>query len=533
MKSIAGYNVIKLLAKGGMAAIYLAEQTSLKRQVVLKFLNPRLDENVRRRFIDEGLIIASLKHPNIITIFDVVSSGKYDFLSMEYLPDGDLESQLTSKPDLFYSLSIISKISDALHLIHKQGIIHGDIKPANILFRGKDCPLLTDFGISHQIAPKKEVDLNPDNLYASPSYASPELIQGKPFDYRTDMYSLGVMMYEMLMGTKPFTGETDLETIANSIQQPIPELSEELHELQPLLNSLLAKSPNERLSDAKLVTRFITQYLKEHSNITNLSSETKLIDTDVVVEYMAKKKGRKQVHGLKYFIVSFVLLTSVLTSLFIFFYKDTNLDNTVVVSKAAKETQLSIVTKDNVTNSKIEAKESAEQLKRTEAAFIKQQEELQKKILLEQQTALEQKNREVVRAKKELEGQKKRALQEKLSQKKASIKRFLKKGTASLKKFQLTTPLNDNALYYFQKVLELDENNKDAKKGIEAVVYHYELLARSEIDKYSYQKAQYYISKGLSVDADNERLLELQNQANLHSEPGRIVNKVKNFFKNL
>ncbi|MCU7939323.1 MAG: serine/threonine protein kinase [gamma proteobacterium symbiont of Bathyaustriella thionipta] len=164
MKSIAGYDVIKLLAKGGMAAIYLAEQTSLKRQVVLKFLNPKLDEKIRKRFIDEGRIIASLKHPNIITVFDVVSSGKYDFLSMEYLPDGDLESRLISKPDVYFSLNIIKKISDAVHLIHKQGIIHGDIKPANILFRGKDCPLLTDFGISHRIEPKKEVDLSPDDL---------------------------------------------------------------------------------------------------------------------------------------------------------------------------------------------------------------------------------------------------------------------------------------------------------------------------------------------------------------------------------
>ena len=83
MKSIAGYNVIKLLAKGGMAAIYLAEQQSLQRQVVLKFLNPKLDEAVRKRFIDEGRIIASLKHPNIITVFDVVSTEKYNFIAME------------------------------------------------------------------------------------------------------------------------------------------------------------------------------------------------------------------------------------------------------------------------------------------------------------------------------------------------------------------------------------------------------------------------------------------------------------------
>ena len=524
MKSISGYNIIKLLAKGGMSTIYLAEQTSLKRQVVLKFLNPKLDENIRQRFIDEGRIIASLKHPNIITVFDVVSSEKYNFLSMEFLPDGDLESRLMSKPDINFALNIISKISDALHLIHKQGIIHGDIKPANILFRDKDCPILTDFGISHRIEPKKEVDLCPDDLYASPSYASPELIQGIPFDYRTDIYSLGVMMYEMLMGKKPYTGESDLETIANSIQLPIPKLSVELHELQPLLNSLLAKSPDDRLSDAKLVSRFISQYIKEHPNLNNISSETKLIDTEVVVEYIAKKKAKKRIHNIKYLVISIILFAS----LFIFFSNGWFWDNEVVLKKQKETQQQSplTVTHENKSNA-AEVSETAVQLKHTEDSYLEQQKQLEKKLLIEQEAVLEQKNIEIAQVKKELERQKQQSI------KTASIQNFLTKGTASLKKYNLTTPLNDNALYYFQKVLDLDANNKEAQKGVKDVVYRYELLARSELDKYNYQKAQHYISTGLSVDSENERLLELQKQANLHSEPGRVINKVKDFFKNI
>ncbi len=517
MKSIAGYNVIKLLAKGGMAAIYLAEQESLQRQVVLKFLNPKLDDAVRKRFIDEGRIIASLKHPNIITVFDVVSTEKYNFLTMEYLPDGDLETRLLIRLDTFTALKIISEISDALHLVHKQGIIHGDIKPANVLFRGADCPILTDFGISHQIEPKKEVDLNSGDLYASPTYASPELIQGKPFDYRTDIYSLGIMLYEMLLGEKPFTGETEIETIANSIQEPVPKLPEALQGLQPLLESLLAKSPDNRLSDTKLVTRFIVQYLKDHPKLTRQSSESKLIDTDVVVEYIAKNKANKQKKANSNYLSSLILTVILLSTLW--FNKETLWQQYFTAPSFSVPQRQLFAEQPGQQQSNITDAEDADS-------------KLAKQEFVEQQNLLKQKDNEIAQIKKELEVSKKRAKQQQLNRK-TTIDGFIRKGTASLKKYHLTTPLNDNALYYFQKVIELDKNNPDAQKGINDVIYRYELLARSELDKYQYQKAQSYISTGLSIDYENERLLALQKQANIQNEPRRVINRVKGFFNNL
>lgn len=510
MKSIAGYNVIKLLAKGGMAAIYLAEQQSLQRLVVLKFLNPKLDEAVRKRFIDEGRIIASLKHPNIITVFDVVSTEKYNFLAMEYLPDGDLETRLLTGLDTFTALKIISEISDALHLIHKKGIIHGDIKPANILFREVDCPLLTDFGISHRIEPKEEVDLSSGDLYASPTYASPELIQGKPFDYRTDIYSLGIMLYEMLLTERPFTGETEIETIANSIQEPVPKLPEPLQGLQPLLESLLAKSPDDRLSDTKLVTRFIIQYLKDHPKLSRESSDSKLIDTDVVVEYIAKNKNRTQKKATSNNLS--LSLLSIIAVAALWFNKETLWQHYFAAPQNS-------VTKKQI-QSNISGAEDADS-------------KLSGQALFEQHNLLKKKDHEIAQIKKELEVSKKRVEQQQQLNRKKMIAGLLRKGTASLKKYHLTTPLNDNALYYFQKVIELDKNNPDAQKGIIDVIYRYELLARSELDKYHYQKAQSYISTGLSIDSENERLLTLQKEANIQNEPGRVINRVKGFFNNL
>ncbi len=505
MKSIAGYNVIKLLAKGGMAAIYLAEQQSLQRQVVLKFLNPKLDDAVKQRFVDEGRIIASLKHPNIITVFDVVSTDKFNFLAMEYLPGGDLETRLLNKLDTFTVLNIISKISDALHLIHKQGIIHGDIKPGNILFRGADCPLLTDFGISHRIEPKKEVDMSSDELYASPSYASPELIQGKPFDYRTDIYSLGIMLYEMLIGEKPFTGDSEMETIANSIQNSVPKLPEPLHDLQPLLESLLAKSPEKRLSDAKLVTRFIVKYLKDHPNLTS-SSETKLIDTDVVVEYLGKNRQIKfNLFKNKYLGIS-ILIIFILAVLW--FNKGT-------------------IRQDHLTAPQISTAQVIDKQSKDSTALT-----LAKQDLFAQNNLLKQKNNELAQIKKKLEEQKNQDHEKVLIQQQA-IDDLIKKGKSSLKDYKLTTPVNNNAYYYFQKVLELDNNNSAAKAGIADVVSRYEILARSELKKFQYQKAQSFINSGLTIEPKNESLLTLQKKANLKNEPNRVINKVKSFFRNL
>jgi len=152
--------------------------------------------------------------------------------------------------------------------------------------------------------------------------------------------------------------------------------------------------------------------------------------------------------------------------------------------------------------------------------------------LLRHQELLSKKEEEIQRVKLQLEKQKTNTRQDQFSKQK-QITVFLKKGNQGLKDYRLSTPLNNNALYYFQKVLEIDPKNKLAKEGIQEVVYRYELLARSELDKYQYQKAQQFISTGLSIDSDNKRLKELQEKANLQNEPERAIKKVKNFFKNL
>ena len=521
MKSIAGYKIVKLLAKGGMAAIYIAEQQSLQRQVVLKFLNPKLDESIQERFIAEGKIIASLEHPNIITVYDVVSTDKYNFIAMEYLEGGDLDNRILEGLDVSHALDILTKISAALHTVHKQGIIHGDIKPANVIFRKNGCPVLTDFGISYQSKPKQAIHSNGE-VYASPSYASPELIQGRPFDYRTDLYSLGIMMYEMLVGEKPYQGESEIETIAKSIQDPIPKLPEKLSKLQPLLDSLLAKSAEERLSDAKLVTRYIERFFKDNPEFKKQSNETRLIDSDVVVEYVANRKPQKKRSFVTPIILVLILLATVWlnkNTLYEQFFKEPlKSQNTESVPSVQTDVKPSLTAPvvNQPADTEYTIQDSLENsIAKNEALLL-----------------LEQKDQEIKQVKQELEKQK-QALRKKRLNRKRQINKLLAKGQQCLKDYHLTTPLNDNAIYYFQKVLDMEPANKKAKKGIKDVVYRYELLARSELDKYHYQKAQQYISTGLGIDADNKRLKELQAEANLLNEPKRAIKKVQNFFKNL
>ena len=294
MSVIKGYQFQGILGKGGMATIYIAMQESLKRQVALKILDPKLDMMLLENFLDESRIIASLNHPNIIPVYDVGRTGIHFYHSMEYLDGGNLKVRMAHKTskglDFHAALEIILELADALYLVHSKGIIHGDIKPDNIVFRSNDCPVIIDFGISKRTRIADSETSQSDNILASPGYAAPEMMQGHKFDHKVDIYSLGIMLYEMLVGEKPYTGDTHAEIVANSIQQPIPLLPDSYKELQPLLDHMLAKDQEERIGDARLISRYIRKYLREHPNLNKdklvTQSELEASDNgDVYIEY--------------------------------------------------------------------------------------------------------------------------------------------------------------------------------------------------------------------------------------------------------
>ncbi len=310
MSVIKGYQIQKILAKGGMATIYIALQKSLQRQVAIKILNPKLGEKVLTLFLDESRILASLKHPNILPIYDVGRVGIHFYHSMEYLDGGDLEVKIKKGLDSYSALEIIIELSDALALVHKKGLIHGDIKPANIVFRNTDCPVLVDFGISKSITDTMSQSKQMSEIMASPSYAAPELMQGQPFDHKTDVYSLGIMLYEMLVGEKPYKGNSHAQIVANSIQQPIPILPKQFQSLQKLLDSMIAKDHHKRIADINIVSTYIKNFLRDHPNFKKSKIEhvhsTAFNNNKVVVEYVSTKKNNPIIITLKILLTLFL-----------------------------------------------------------------------------------------------------------------------------------------------------------------------------------------------------------------------------------
>ena len=253
---IPGYDVKRTIGRGGMATVYLAIQQSLDREIVLKTLNTTHDESgdFFERFLKEGRIIASLRHPYIVTIFDIGSADDLLYISMEYVDGGDLRAKIENRLAPVRGLDLLDKIGQALDYAHKKGIVHRDVKPANILFRSDGTPLLGDFGIAKDFTVDKELT-STGTILGSPFYMSPEQAEGIPVDGRTDIYSLGVIFYEMLTGEKPYEGDSAIKVIMKHIQSPVPQLPPELDQFQPLLNRLMAKNRDLRIPDAgQLVT---------------------------------------------------------------------------------------------------------------------------------------------------------------------------------------------------------------------------------------------------------------------------------------
>ncbi|WP_078119008.1 serine/threonine-protein kinase [Thiosocius teredinicola] len=245
------FKVKKRIAKGGMSSVYLAVQESLGRRVALKLMRKFDNPKQAERFLHEGRIIASLGHRNIITIHDVGVIGDRHFISMEYLEGGSLEDRIgeNGMPPA-KALSILEQIAGCLRFVHRKGIVHRDIKPGNILFHSDGTPKLTDFGIAKLLDSDQDLTMDGAAL-GSPYYLSPEQAEGRPLDGRTDIYALGIVLYQMLTGQKPFAKASPIETIVAHLTQPIPLLPHELSGYQPLLDRMIAKNPEDRVGSAK------------------------------------------------------------------------------------------------------------------------------------------------------------------------------------------------------------------------------------------------------------------------------------------
>ncbi len=257
------YRLDHLIANGGMATVWLATDEQLRRPVAVKLLHEHLRDPVSvERFRGEGKLAAQLSHPGIVAIYDTFHDHGIDGIVLEYVDGTTLRDRLDTGPPLapVEAIAIVQRVADALSEAHRRGLVHRDIKPANILLASRGAVKVTDFGIAKLL---DGLDLTqPGMLVGTAKYLSPEQVTGESVDGRSDVYALGVVLYEMLTGVAPFVGDTDAATVLARLQLPAPPIRRHRtdlhHELEVLVERMLDRSPVRRPDMAQVAATLAT-----------------------------------------------------------------------------------------------------------------------------------------------------------------------------------------------------------------------------------------------------------------------------------
>lgn len=281
------YELLEKIGEGGMGIVYKAKCTLLNRFVAVKILKAELSdyEDFIARFIREANSIASLSHPNIVNIHDAGSENNINFIVMEYVNGKTLRQVIKENVRLssLNTLDIALQIAKALECAHKNNIIHRDIKPDNILITEDNIVKLTDFGIA-KVADSVTIT-NSNNIIGSVHYFSPEQAKGKFVDFRTDIYSLGIVMYEMLTGRVPYNAESSISVAVMHIQEPVIPPKEVIADTPENINAVilkaLEKEPINRFQTAKELMEILNT-IKENFNL-KVNFNNRSIDATTII----------------------------------------------------------------------------------------------------------------------------------------------------------------------------------------------------------------------------------------------------------
>ena len=470
--NIPGYTVHSEIGRGGMATVYEATQDSLGRKVAIKVLQSHGDESFDERFTNEAHFIASINDPHIITIFDVAQIENGDnYIAMEYLAGGDLKANVELYADPKKALILIEHIATGLIVAHEKGIIHRDIKPANILFRENGDAVLTDFGIAKSLDDDSDLTQAGFSL-GSPSYSSPEQIQGKPLDVSTDIYSLGVIFLELILGTNVFKGESHGGTAINHIQMPLPSLPVELQVFEPFLVKILAKDPLHRYRSCAELLDAIRELktLKLDDELDVSSDDTQTSETEHF-KIMGQKQ-RTTINRLKTVLAASVLCSFIVLGYFLFFFE-------------------------SATDKKIKALLAEAQVRVDTENYIHPEND-NARYFYRQVLLLDEHNREALKGVEQVEN--------------VQIERFIAAGAKAIEEKRLDSPRGNNAIYYFRQILILDDDNTAANAGLQQVAEEYSKMARMKVLNQEYRHATNYINRGLRLAPENEELLELREE---------------------
>jgi len=262
---LARYRILRLLGRGGLGEVYLAHDDTLDRDVAIKFLTDPLQDGAPRRLLREARASAALDHPGICAVYEAGEGpdGRA-FIVMQYVEGESLETLLERGPmHPVDALTLCARIANALALAHRKGVIHRDLKPGNVMLTPDGRPMLVDFGIAKTTSPSSSSDVTTTmtattRVVGTPAYMSPEQIQQRPLDGRSDLFALGLILFECLTGKRAFEGRSPIETAAAVIHVELPLPSKIRSELTPahddLCRRLTAKNPDDRFQSAEEIT---------------------------------------------------------------------------------------------------------------------------------------------------------------------------------------------------------------------------------------------------------------------------------------
>lgn len=553
---IPGYKIEKLIAEGGMASVYLARQESLARSVALKLLRKFDNPSQASRFFNEGRIIASLEHRNIITIFDLGVVGERHYLAMEYLQGSDLRSRMNAGMTPFEALELVETLGLCLDFVHQKGIIHRDIKPENILFRMDGSVVLTDFGVAKQMEFNNTLTMDGTTL-GSPYYLSPEQATCKPLDGRADIYSLGVICYELLSGLKPFQGDSPVETIIARLNSEIPLLPPHLRYCQSLIAGMIAQDPEDRFASGKEMAAFahdlrmsipkrkllkaVTPHLevKKPSNAIaqtlEQTLEYRIIDAETAPVPRPKEPPYKLLAGLG-------LIVMLIPGLWFFLqpvspqqkHEAHPRAQSIAASPQQPQDRSSpalAVTQQQAAIASAPAKASPDlpvtdvNTALRQAAAILKEKRLTLPKLKQAYDLYQLALKKNPRHQQAMRGVS--TIAHKFIAIKSEIERYLVLANAAIKHDKMNAQGEHLAIGYYRQILALEPGHPDAQQGLEKLAGLYADRAEAELRKPDTVEAERNLRLGLSLQADHPRLLALaaslkvapEAEANAPTEP--------------
>jgi serine/threonine-protein kinase PpkA len=496
--NIPGYTILRPIGEGGMASVFLAVQQSLEREVALKIMSPVLAANTdfANRFLTEGKITAKLQHPNLVTVYDIGTHNGIYYLAAEYVPGGTLKERIQEGGiTVADALGVASDIASGLDFAHQKGFVHRDVKPGNVLYRLDGHVVLADFGIAKAMDGSGSSTLAGASI-GTPDYMSPEQARGEPVDGRSDLYSLGAMLYEILTGLPPYQAP-DMFTLAlMHVTYPVPELDGPYLWLQPLIDKLMAKNPAERYSTGAAFVADLNKILASApQGAALLRSSTRDFSNRVVTGSVTQQRTRIQMAPLKQkkrWRLPVLAGASVLMGASIVWWmlsgSDTpNLDSSLVVTDTQQPdasprpdvnvnptTQAPELDLDNLPTN-VASPESIDEVAANIDAWLTQAD-----VYLAYSTTAKDPGR------------------------------------------KLSSPEDDSALGYYRRVLELDPQNTRARKGMQDIAAYYAEKAFQLCDLKRYQACGIIVREGLAVESENVLLRQLE-QAYQAGERGEVV----------